>query len=118
MDCRKEHGMEKIIAAKERWTSDIWRLQCRCLTPDHAIDLEVEKEGGKREPCLTARYTKVAWKSWWERLADMWHILRGQEVHLDDFVFREEDFEPLASLFAEMHEVDILREAGTTANHT
>jgi len=97
--------MEKIVAAvKGIWDEDIWRLQCACLTPDHAIDISVDLENGKRQPFIAARWNKIAWKSWRERLADMWHILRGQEIHVDDFVFREEDFKPLSDLFLEMYE--------------
>lgn len=98
--------MEKIVAADGRWTEDIWRLQCGCLTPDHAIDLCVDKVDGQRQAFMAARYSKVGWKSWRERLSDIWHILRGQEIHIDDFPFRPEDFKPLADLFTELHELD------------
>lgn len=84
--------MEKILETQD---SLIYRCQCRCLSPDHAEDIVLELEELKPQVVLAGKYVQHSWRDWPRRLRDAWTIIRGKEVLMDEFTFREEDLRPV-----------------------
>lgn len=88
--------MEKILETED---SLVYRCQCRCLSPEHAEDISLELEQLKPMVVIGGKYVQHSWRNWRQRIRDAWIILRGNEVCMDEFTFREEDLRPVGEFF-------------------
>lgn len=91
--------MEKIFDFKDEV---IYRFQCDCSTPSHAIDLSVHKDGsGYIVITFWARRRFI------ERVKWAWKMLRTGEGYERDFCIRPDDFPELLKVIS-----------GAMENHT
>ena len=82
--------MEKIHEDKD---SAIYRFQCDCYTPAHALDVEVD------EKCkLVMLFFWTTPNSFWQRIKWCWKMLRTGEGYDNDFVLRSGDITELAEI--------------------
>lgn len=96
----QERGnMEKIIEGKEY---SIYRFQCDCLLPNHAIDIEVHKHP---DDIIFTFYSLGATLK--ERIRWCWKMIRTGKGFEHDFMIREEDIEKLRKVLGKRMKVGL-----------
>ena len=86
--------MEKIFDRKDSVT---YRFGCGCYQPDHAIDVEVQKD--RANDVILSFYTTADCFS--KRLKWCWRMLTTGLGFDDEIVLREEDVPELAKILKE-----------------
>ena len=66
------------------------RVQCDCLSAEHAIDFTVETAKDGKVVYIGLSEFKT-WRVWRQRIKGAWDVLKGKEILIDDRGLREED---------------------------
>ncbi len=94
--------MEKIIEFKKDkifpGNSKYYRFQCDCLSPEDAMDIDVESCGKTDEDKYFIISMCFSGTGFWRRLRYAWQILRGYWCWRD-FPVRPEDAKNLSDIF-------------------